>query len=40
MSVATVAANAVSQITGAISRAARSTGVSFQYLLKIGRAHV
>jgi len=33
MSVATVAANAVSQITGAISRAARSTGVSFQYLL-------
>lgn len=33
MSVATVTANAASQIAGAISRAARSTGISFQYLL-------
>jgi hypothetical protein len=37
MSVATVSANAASQIAGAISRAARSTGISFQYLLATAR---
>jgi hypothetical protein len=37
MSVATVTANAASQIAGAISRAARSTGISFQYLLTTAR---
>jgi hypothetical protein len=33
MSVVTAAANAASQIAGAISRAARATGASFEYLL-------
>lgn len=37
MSVATVTANAASQIAGAISRAARQTGISFQYLLTTAR---
>ena len=33
MSVNSVLANAASQITGAIKEAARSTGISFEYLL-------
>jgi hypothetical protein len=37
MSVVTAAANAASQIAGAISRAARATGASFEYLLTTAR---
>ncbi len=37
MSVVTAAANAASQIAGAISRAARATGASFEYLLATAR---
>ncbi|HEU5019434.1 MAG TPA: transglycosylase SLT domain-containing protein [Pseudolabrys sp.] len=37
MSVASVLSNAANQITGAISQAARSTGISFEYLLTTAR---
>jgi len=37
MSLVTAAANAASQIAGAISRAARATGASFEYLLTTAR---